>query len=399
MKILLCHAYYQQRGGEDVSFDAEAALLESRGHEVVRFTMHNDDIASRSGWSVATGAAWSRGVRRALGEILERERPAVMHCTNLFPLISPSAYVAARAAGVPVIQSLHNYRLVCANSFFYRDGRVCEACLDTRTGWPAVAHACYRQSRAASAVTVAVSRVYRSVGRSRWGPSLYVTPSEFARQTFIAAGFPADRIVAKPNFLEPAPAPGSGRGGYVLFAGRLSPEKGLGTLLEAWSRLSANWRLKIVGDGPERERVLAACRLDPRIAWLGHQPLNAVLAAMGEAAVVVMPTLGYETFGRTIMEAFAMGTPVIASRSGPSPELVDDGRTGALFTSGDAVDLASTLQSLAGQPDHLAMMRPAARAEFERRFTGRRNYEALMAIYLRALAPAADAVAACEVTP
>lgn len=397
MKILLCHSYYQQRGGEDVSFDAEAALLEAKGHDVVRFTMHNDEIAQRPGWSVAAGAAWSRRAGRALAAVLERERPAVMHCTNLFPLISPSAYAAARAAGVPVVQSLHNYRLACVNSFFYRDGGVCEACLSAPSGWPAVVHGCYRDSRPASAVAVAVSHVYRAVGRSVAGPSLYVTPSEFARRTFIAAGFPADRIVAKPNFLEPAPTPGGGRGGYALFAGRLSPEKGLVTLLDAWGRLAGDWRLKIVGDGPERERVAAACRRDPRIAWLGHQPLEAVMAAMGEAAVVVMPTLGYETFGRTIMEAFAVGTPVVASRSGPSPELVDEGRTGALFTPGDGADLAAVLQSLAAQPARLAAMRTAARAEFERRFTGDRNHDALLAIYRRVLAPASGAVTSCEV--
>ena len=164
MKMLLCHTFYQQRGGEDHSYEAEAALLESRGHDVVRFTMHNDEVQRLSRWSVASGAVWSQRAYRMVRELLKRERPSVMHCTNLFPLISPSVYYAARAEGVPVIQSLRNYRLVCVNGFFYRDGGVCEECLEKPVGWPGVVHACYRNSRAASAANVAVASAHRAPG-------------------------------------------------------------------------------------------------------------------------------------------------------------------------------------------------------------------------------------------
>ena len=394
MKVLLCHVYYQQRGGEDHSYEAEAALLESRGHEVVRFTMHNDDIRRLSRWSVGRGAIWNRRSRREVGEILRRERPSVMHCTNLFPLISPSVYYAARAEGVPVVQSLRNYRLICANGFFYRDGGVCETCLDRSSGWPGVVHACYRDSRAESAASVAVASVHRTIGT--WGRAVdaYVTPTEFARQKFIAAGFPADRIVSKPNFIEPAPGPGTGGGGYAVFAGRLAPEKGVRTLLDAWTFLPAGWRLKILGDGPERERVIAACRRDRRIEWLGRQPFATVLSIIGEAEALVMPTLGHETFGRTIMEAFAVGTPVVASRCGTTLELVDHWRTGLHFDQGDGGHLAATLRLLAEHPSRLAGMREAARAEFERRYTGERNYRLLMDIYRRAMEAGAEAIPA-----
>jgi glycosyltransferase involved in cell wall biosynthesis len=399
MKVLLCHTYYQQRGGEDHSYEAESALLESRGDEVLRFTMHNDEIDRRSPWSLAGGAVWSQTAYRTVRAILRRERPSIVHCTNLWPMMSPSVYYAAKAEGIPLVQSLRNYRLVCVNGFFYRHGGVCEACLDKPVGWPGIVHACYRDSRAASAASVAVAGVHRAIGTWNRAVTLYVTPTEFARRKFIAAGFPGDRIVSKPNFIEPAPAPGAGGGGYLMFAGRLSPEKGVRALLDAWSRVATGWRLKIVGDGPERERVIDACQRDQRIEWLGEQPLGTVLSTMGDAVALVMPTVAYETFGRAIMEAFAVGTPVVASRSGATPELVDDRRTGVLFDPGGGSHLAAAIQSLSDRPSQLVPMRRAARAEFERRYTGERNYALLMGIYRRALQPWSEGLAPRAVVP
>jgi glycosyltransferase involved in cell wall biosynthesis len=293
-----------------------------------------------------------------------------------------------------VVQSLRNYRLLCANGFFYRDGGVCEACLDKPIGWPGVAHACYRDSRASSAISVAVAGVHRAVGTWSRAVDVYVTPTEFARHQFIAAGFPADRIVTKPNFIEPAPAPGTGKGKYVVFVGRLSPEKGLRTLLEAWSLVRTEWRLTIVGDGPERDHVIAARLRDPRIDWLGRLPLDRVLSVVGEAGALVMPTLGYETFGRTIMEAFAVGTPVIAARSGTAPELISHRRTGVLVEPGNVVELAATIQALSAHPTFLGDMRSKARAEFERRYTGERNHRMLLDIYRRAIGAGTEAIPA-----
>jgi glycosyltransferase involved in cell wall biosynthesis len=394
MKILLCHTFYQQRGGEDHSFEAEAALLQARGHSVVRFTMHNDEVNRASRWSVAGGAVWSQRAYRELSRVLQEARPSVVHCTNLFPLISPSVLYAAKAAGIPVVQSLRNYRLLCPNGFFYRDGGVCEACLGRSVAWPGVAHGCYRGSRAASAVNVAVTGVHRAVGTWDRVVDLYVTPTEFARQKFIAGGIPEERIVCKPNFVDPAPAPGTGTGGYAVFAGRLSPEKGLDTLLDAWALVRTGQRLKILGDGPERGRVMAACARDRRIEWLGEQPLDSVLAILGEASLLVMPSVGYETFGRTIIEAFAVGTPVVASRCGPALELVDHWRTGVHFEPGRAGHLAAALQTLLDRPSHLARMRSAARLEFERRYTGERNYWLLMDVYGRVMEKRAHAAVA-----
>jgi glycosyltransferase involved in cell wall biosynthesis len=399
MKILLCHNYYQQPGGEDESFAAEGRLLEARGHAVVRFTRHNDAIDGMGRWEVARRTFWSRETYSELRGLIRQERPDLMHCTNTFPLISPAAYDAARDEGVPVVQALRNYRLLCPNALFLRDGRACEDCLGKAVAWPGVLHGCYRESRAASAVVAGMAAAHRAMGTWARSVALYFTPSEFARQKYVEGGFPADRVAVKPNFVDPDPGPGTGRGGYAIFVGRLSPEKGVDTLLSAWSRPGAGLPpLKVVGDGPLAERVKEAARQGVAVEWLGRRSQPEVLSLIGEAACLVMPSVWYETFGRTIIEAFARGTPVIASRMGAMAELVADGRTGLHFEPGDAADLAARVRQLVSDPEALETTRRAARDKYEQSYTAEVNYRLLTGLYGRALGAGARRAAARETT-
>ena len=215
---------------------------------------------------------------------------------------------------------------------------------------------------------------------------LYFTPSEFARRKFIQAGMAGDRIAVKPNFVAPDPGPGTGQGGYAVFVGRLSSEKGVDTLMEAWARLRGPIRLKVVGDGPLGATVRAACGHDARIEWLGRRSPEEVLSIIGEAACLVMPSTWYETFGRTVIEAFSRGTPVVASRLGALAELVDDGQTGLLFAPGDSADLAGKVARLLADPARLERMREAARREYEQKYTAEINYHVLLVLYGRAAA-------------
>ena len=386
MKILLCHNYYQQPGGEDHVFEAEARLLASRGHAVVRFTRHNDAIHQMSRWEAAAKTIWNREVYRELRAVIQSEHPDVLHATNCFPLISPAAYAAARDEGVPVIQSLHNYRLLCPKAQLLRGGRVCEQCLGRAFPWPGVAYGCYRDDRAATAVAAAMLGVHRAIGTWRRAVDQYIALTEFARRKFVQAGLPADRITVKPNFLPQDPGPGSGGGGYAVFAGRLSPEKGIDTLLEAWTRLQPTIALKIAGDGPLADRVRRAAEGNPAIQWLGRRPHAQVLDWIGHARLLVFPSCCYETFGLAIAEAFAKGTPVVASRLGAMSELVADGRTGLLFDPGNPADLAAKIKSLWCDRRALAHMRYEARREFERKYTAQANYERLISIYKIVLA-------------
>ncbi len=385
MKILQCHNFYQQPGGEDQVFHDEAHLLRSYGHEIIQFTRHNDVLRDMPAWQAAVRTVWNRETVRELRSTIRKERPAIVHFTNTFPLISPAAYYAARKEGVKVVQSLHNYRLLCPNAQFLRDGRVCESCLLKAVPWPAVRYSCYRNDRRSTAVVAGMLTVHRAMGTWRRAVDLYLALTEFGRRKFIEGGLPAEKIAVKPNFIRVDPGPGNGSGKYAVFVGRLSTEKGIDTLLNAWSHLPGDLQLSIVGDGPLAGRVRDAAAQDPRIQWLGFQSPERVLEIVGSASFLVLPSLWYEGLPKIIVEAFSKGTPVVASNLGAMTELIDQGRTGLLFTPGDSASLIESVAKLSHDWDVLARMRVAARQEFEQKFTPEANYQILMAAYTRVL--------------
>jgi len=377
MRILVVHNYYQQTGGEDQIFATECALLEARGHEVRRYTVHNDQIKGMNPLILAKATVWNSDIYQQL---------QIVHFHNTFPLISPAAYYAVKAEGVPVVQTLHNYRLLCLNAYFFRDGHTCEDCLGKLVPWPGVVHNCYR-SRAASSTLAAMLPIHSLLGTWMKAVDVFIAYSKFAHNKFIQGGLPANKIAFKTNFLHPAPCPGQGKGGYGLFVGRLSPEKGLSTLLAAWETLGSKVPLKIVGDGPLSQQVAEAVERVPGVEWLGLQSLTKVYELMGEAAFLVFPSEWYETFGRVAIEAFAKGTPVIAADIGAVAELVDHGRTGLRFRPGDPEDLRAKVEWTLAHPGELAQMRREARVEFEAKYTAEQNYQILMSIYERAISP------------
>ena len=386
MRILLSHNRYQQPGGEDQSFAAEAAMLRDRGHEVIEYTAHNADVNGMNRVGLAIRAVWNPTTYSDLRRLFRRHRPQVAHFNNTFPLISPAAYYAARAEQIPVVQTLRNFRFLCANSFLFRDGRICHDCVSTTTAWPAVVHKCYRGSRPASVAVATMLTAHRSCGTWRTAIDSYIALTKFSRQTFVDAGFPGDRIVVKPNFVYPDPGAGTGAGGYALFVGRLSAEKGLHTLLRAWRELHVDLPLKIVGDGPEAPSVQAAATAYSGVEWLRYQPSHEVQRLLGDATLLVFPSEWYETFGRVAIEAFAQGVPVVASRLGAMAELVDEGRTGVCFEAGNPDDLVTAVRTLVCDSSRLRAMRCAARREYEDRYTMERNHDQLIGIYHGAIA-------------
>jgi glycosyltransferase involved in cell wall biosynthesis len=388
-RILLVHNFYQQPGGEDLVVADEARLLASRGHQVVQYTVHNDQVNSVSKLALGQRTIWSQPSYRAVRAVIATHRPEVVHVHNTLPLLSPSIYYAASAEGVPVVQTLHNYRLMCPAAVCFRDGRVCTECVEKPVALAAIRHACYRGSRSASAAIVTMLSLHRMLGTWQHKTSVYIALTAFARRMFIEAGLAAEKLVVKPNFVDPDPGMGSGSGGYALFVGRLSPEKGIGTLLRAWRSVGERLPLLIVGDGPMGADVAAAAREIPGVTWLGRRAPTDVAALLREATCLVFPSEWYETFGRVIVEAFAAGTPVVAAGHGAAAELVADGVTGVHFRPGDAADLAAKVIHLDSDPARRGVMRAAARSDFENRFTAAVNYESLMAIYQRAIAGAA----------
>ncbi len=388
MKLVVVHNRYRQVGGEDVVFDSEADLLRRHGHWVIEFTRDNKAISLTgvvSPLRLATGTVWAHDNCRALRELLGREQPDLVHLHNTFPLISPAAYYACRDAGVPVVQTLHNYRLLCAAATFVRNGTICECCLGRTVAWPGVVHRCYRGSRVATAAVGAMLGFHR--WRNTWTQQVnrYIALTEFSRQKFIQGGLPGDRIAVKPNFVDPDPGPGAGRGEYVAFASRLSPEKGAWTMLEAWRRLGRRVPLAVAGDGPERAAMEEAAGGLGDVRFLGRLSRDGTLAVMKQARFLVFPAESYENFPLSIAEAFACGLPVVGSRLGATAEIVADGHTGLHFAPGDPDDLAAKVEWAWMHTPEMEEMGRAARAEYEAKYTGERNYALLMKIYEQAL--------------
>lgn len=384
MKVLILHTHYQQPGGEDQSFASETILLREQGHEVQTLTFHNQDLNSMPAWRKAGTTLWNQAAYRRTRATIRKHRPRIVHIHNTFSLASPGVIHAAKAEGVPVVMSLRNYRLLCVNGLLFRDGHPCEKCLE-RFPWRGVLHGCYRNNRSASTVVAGMLALHRSLGTWRHVDA-YIALTEFSRRKFLDAGFPSEKIALKPNFIHHDPGCGDGRGGYALFVGRLSEEKGIATLLKAWRQLKLKIPLKVVGDGSLRGEVERGAKMIQEVEYLGSKSPEEVTALMAGATFLVFASLWYETFGRVAMEAFAAGTPVLAAGVGAVGEITDHGRTGLHFRPGDPYDLASKADWLLSHPKELAQMRKEARNEYETKYTAQRNYQMLMEIYDKAMA-------------
>ena len=274
---------------------------------------------------------------------------------------------------------------MCSGDIFLRNKHVCTDCVGKSVIWPAILHGCYRDSRAASVVTTAMLSYHRMQKTWQQDVNRYIALTEFCREKFVEGGLPASRLSVKSNFLDPDPGVGKGGGDYAVFVGRLSAEKGVETLLEAWPKLNSTTRLKIIGDGPMANVVREAAAADERIEYVGWLDLKDACEIISNAACMIMPSIWFETFGRTIVEAFAVGTPVVASNMGSMSELMTDGETGLVFEPGNPQDLADKVQQLLGDPRHKREMRYAARAEYEAKYTADANYPQLMEIYRMAI--------------
>jgi glycosyltransferase involved in cell wall biosynthesis len=390
LKVLLGHNYYLQPGGEDTAFSAEVRLLQTRGHEVVEYVEDNRRIQSMGRAAMAAETLWSRPSYDRLLAVLERERPDIVHFHNTFPLISPSAYDACRKAGAPVVQSLDNPRLMCPSANFYRDGHLCQDCLGKTPPWPSVVHRCYHGSAMQSAAVAWMLTAHRL--RRTWETKvdLYLVATDFYRRKFIEGGIPAERIQIKPHYVYPDPGARSPEqpGAYALFVGRLDPEKGVETLLQAWAHLGGI-PLKVCGDGRLHDRVreltdqygLTGC-----VQMLGRLPAVQLTELVKGARFLVWPSEGYyETFGYVAVESFSCGVPVIASRIGVQAEIVTDGVTGLHFEAGVPEDLARAVQWAWEHPAEMAHMGSRARLEYESRYSAEGNYPLLIAAYERAI--------------
>ncbi|MGH9732377.1 MAG: glycosyltransferase [Candidatus Acidiferrales bacterium] len=387
MRVLLVHNRYKNQGGESLVAKAEMDLIESHGHAVDLLEADNAEIAGfAEKLKAALAAPYSAKTKRRMAAQIATSRPDVVHVHNFFPLLSPSIYYACSEAGVPVVQTLHNYRLICPSSLLFRSGLPCEDCVGKTFAWPGVLHACYRDSRLGTASVAAMASTHHWLGTWHSRIDCFIALTDFSRRKLIEGGLPADKIVVKPNFALDPGGLNHGKGRFALFAGRLSSEKGIATLLSAWDHSNGPpLRLKVAGDGPLREDVVRSATAG-HIEYLGVLSRKSVQALMCKAAFLVFPSICYENFPLSIVDAFASGLPVVASRLGAMAEIVQDGRTGLHFTPGDARDLAAKVEWARTHPKEMEEMSCAARAEYEERYTAERNYQQLTEAYGRVIA-------------
>jgi glycosyltransferase involved in cell wall biosynthesis len=389
MKILVVHNTYQQPGGEDVVVEQEANLLRSAGQEVIRYDRSNHEIREfnlRNKLRFPKQIIWSKNAVVDLRGLIHREKPDVAHFHNTFVMISPAAYYACKESGVPVVQTLHNYRLLCPRADFFRKNHICEECLGKIFPLPSVLHGCYHDSFLQSFGVAMLLRVHRYLGTWQEAVDVYVALTEFAKRKVIQGGLPPNKIVVKPNFVFDAPGPKEGPGDYAILVGRLSPEKKVLTVLYAMEKVS-KVPLIIVGGGPEEEKIsktIAGLKLNS-VRLLGRRPRNEVFDLMKNARFTIFPSEWYETFGMTIIESFACGVPVVASRLGVMEEIIKDGYTGLHFAPGDPRDLAAKIEWAWTHPQEMVEMGLEARREFEAKYTAERNYKMLMDIYKLAI--------------
>lgn len=348
---------------------------------MVPFTVHNAEVAKVGTLALGIRTVWNHAMYRRIRSLIRARHPDVLHVHNTLPLLSPAVYHAASAEGVPVVQTLHNFRLACPNALLFRDGHPCEECLGQGFAWQGVKHGCYRGSRVATGAVATMVAVHRLIGTWSHTIDAYIALTEFARRKFIQAGLPGSKIIVKPNFMQWDPGVGTGRGGYALYVGRLSPEKGIATLLDAWERFSPALPLKIIGDGPMASRVREAVSRSHSIQWVGSKSHDEVVSEMKDATVLVFPSECYEGFPNTIAEAYAVGLPVIGGNVGAMTSLIKDGASGLLFRPGDSKDLAERLGWITRHQSEFVSMRQKAREEYDDKYTAERNYELLVGIY------------------
>jgi len=384
-RVLMVHNYYQQPGGEDTVFSLEKSLLLEHGHSVFEFTDSNKRIEAVGYINSAVRTIWSGSSYNEILKIIKDGRPDIAHFHNTFMLISPSVYYACAELGIPVVQTLHNYRLVCPNAYLFRDGAICEDCLNWKNPLPGVFHKCYRNSYAQSVIVAGMLGIHRLIRTWQNKIDYYISLTEFARQKFIQGGLPAKKIIVKPNFVKSVDiADRTGIGEYALYIGRLSYEKGVETLLSAWDTLQIP--LKIIGDGPLRESVKKYADNSPFIDYLGQLNNTLVIDLFKKARFLVFPSRLYEGLPMSIIEAFSCGVPVIASDLPSRVGLIRDFETGILYSSDASANLAAKVGWLWNHPEESARMGRNARKEYEDRYTPEQNYQMLIEIYEKAMA-------------
>jgi len=395
VKILLVHNFYGSSApsGENTAYAAEADLLRNRGHAVVEFNRHSDEILRYGiAGSVrgAAGVVWNPFSLGALKRLLRETSPDVVHVHNTFPLLSPSIFYASQPSNVPTVMTMHNYRIGCSAATALRDDRPCTLCLDRKSVLPAIRYGCYRDSRLATLPVSAMIAYHNARDTWRRNVDAFITLTGFQKEKMARFGIPEESLHVKPHFLDhpPRPVPWNERTGNAVFVGRLYAAKGIHVLVDAWTRMGTSGpRLEIIGDGPMKETLERSVRTSGAarsVSFLGNVPHDDALKRIAQAKLLVVPSICFEGFPMVIQEAFALGVPVAASDIGSLPYLITENINGRLFPPGNAEALLSCVTKLLNDDAALQLLGAGAKRDFDAHYTAEENYSLLMAVYAAA---------------
>lgn len=383
MKILQVHNYYQFSGGEDVVIKNEYELLTSQKHTVLQYLKNNSEIVEYSllqKGKLFFDTSYSKKSYLEILELLKIEKPDVAHVHNTLPLITPAVYYACNELNIPVVQTLHNYRLLCSNAYLFKNGNVCEECIG-KSLYHSVKYGCYRDSRIQTFALARMVEKHRKLGTWSTKIDAYIALTNFSKIKFVEGGLPEDKIIVKPNFLSSDLGFNYNTQNYFLFAGRLDITKGIEVILEANKNVNQNAKILIAGDGSFKDKVISVFNEN----FLGQLNHNALMKYLKDSTALIFPSPLFENMPLTIVETFASGKPVIASNLGAMAELIEDGRTGLLFEPGNSDDLADKINWANEHKEEMRQMGINARKEYEEKYTAEKNYKILMDIYEKAI--------------
>ena len=387
MKILIIHNRYKQFGGEDVAVELESSILVKKGHEVKTLYFDNSSI---DGYVSKIGSAfrsiYNFSSARKVSKIILQFKPDIIHVHNLFFVASPSVIYTAFKYKIPVILTLHNYRLICANALLLRNNEVCELCTQKKIPLSGIRYKCYNNSFTASALVTSITGIHKLLNTWRNKIHTYIALTEFSRSKLLHSSLhiPANKMITKPNFI---PDPGEGnmqRENFFLFAGRIVKEKGVHILAKAFADMPEN-KIIIIGDGPERRSLQEEFKPYPNIYFTGQMEKKELAEYMKRCKALICPSIWYEGAPLTILEAFATGTPVIASRLGSMIESITDGFNGLHFTAGDANDLSKTVRLFIKESENNSMFYKNARQTYLEKYHEEIHYDAILKIYEKAI--------------
>jgi glycosyltransferase involved in cell wall biosynthesis len=409
MKVLLVHNFYQSQSpsGEDIVFKNEVELLRKNGIDVVTYERFNDEIKEYGFFNkciLPFRNIWSIKTYKDLQMLIRQVKPDIVHFHNIWYVISPSAFYACKDEGIPVVQTLHNYRIACATGLLFRNGKLCEECIKNNNGkifnkisryriiTNVLKYRCYKNSRLLS-LPIAITIYFHWIKKT-WinYVNSYIALNKFCKKKFIEAGLPSNRIFIKPNFLQNPPEPNYTHKYYAVYIGRIAQEKGIRILVDSIkyynneNSFAGKFKainIKIVGEGPLKNEIETNIRLQgiKGVELLGRKNFSECLDILKYAKFIIIPSICYEGFPMVLREAFACGKPVIASRLGALAELVEDGKTGILFETGNAKDLAEKIKWMFENDNVCVEMGKNARKIFEEKYTAEKNFKILMDIY------------------